>query len=319
LAAGLGSISRFSLVPPMTILKVRHTTTYSYRRAVSFGQHRILFRPRDSYDQRLLNYELMVTPLPSDLHWIHDPFGNCVAIASFETDAKELRFESRIELDHTPQEGPRFRASRRAKTWPMVYDPDTLPDLEACIRRHYPDQGEVERWALEFVSAGRRTDVAHLLASMTLAIHDSFDYSRRLERGTQPPTETLSSRRGTCRDFALLMMEAARSLGLAARFVTGYIYVPSRDVAGLRGGGATHAWVQVFLPGAGWVEFDPTNGIVGNRDLIRVGVARDPYQALPLYGTYAGRRADFLGMTVEVHVTSPEADRSLADIASAPS
>ena len=107
------------------------------------------------------------------------------------------------------------------------------------------------------------------------------------------------------------MMEACRSLGFAARFVTGYIYVPSRDGSINRGGGATHAWCQVFVPGAGWVEFDPTNGIVGNRDLIRVGVARDPRQAIPLSGTYAGRKDDPMGMTVQVNVTTADAAGAL--------
>ena len=293
----------------MTVL---HVTTYSYGRPVAFGEHRILFRPRDSYDQRLLHCELSMSPAPADLHWIHDAFGNCVAIAEFEGKAAELRFETTIALDHTPQEGPRFRTANRAKSWPLVYDPETVPDLEACMRRHYPDSGEVEHWARQFVRAGRRTDVSHLLAAMTNAIHEGFTYSRRTDPGTQPPLVTLTSETGSCRDFALLMMEAARSLGLAARFVTGYIYVPSADGGGSRGGGATHAWVQVFLTGAGWVEFDPTNGIVGNKDLIRVAVARDPYQALPLHGTFVGKRADALGMSVAVDVTTAGA----ADFAS---
>jgi transglutaminase-like putative cysteine protease len=115
---------------------------------------------------------------------------------------------------------------------------------------------------------------------------------------------TLKVGSGTCRDFALLMMEAVRSLGLAARFVSGYLYSPGRDRGGHVGGGSTHAWVRVYLPGAGWVEFDPTNGIVGNRDLIRVAVARDPGQALPLHGTWTGFPSDSLGMAVEVSVTS---------------
>jgi transglutaminase-like putative cysteine protease len=100
------------------------------------------------------------------------------------------------------------------------------------------------------------------------------------------------------------MMEAVRALGLAARFVSGYIYVPDRDGPTRLGGGSTHAWCQVYLPGAGWVEFDPTNGIVGNADLIRVAVARDPGQAIPLTGTWYGEPGDDLGMTVEVQVTS---------------
>jgi len=291
----------------MTVLRVNHVTTYSYSQPVGFGEHRILFRPRDSYDQRLLHCELSMSP-PADLHWIHDAFGNCLAIAEFAERAAELRFETVIVLDHTPQEGPRFRTASRAKSWPLIYDPETMPDLEACMRRHYPDDGEVERWARRFVHSGRRTDVSHLLATMTHSIHEGFTYSRRTRPGTQTPQFTLSTRTGSCRDFALLMMEAARSLGLAARFVTGYIYVPAVDGAASRGGGATHAWVQVFLTGAGWVEFDPTNGIVGNKDLIRVGVARDPNQALPLHGTFNGKRGDALGMRVDVDVTTVDAD-----------
>jgi transglutaminase-like putative cysteine protease len=140
--------------------------------------------------------------------------------------------------------------------------------------------------------------------TMCYAIHESFSYSRRTEAGTQSPLTTLRLRRGTCRDFAVLMMEAVRLLGFAARFVTGYIYVADRDGSTTLGGGSTHAWVQVYLPGAGWVEFDPTNGIVGNRDLIRVAVARDPRQAIPLTGSYQGRAKDDLGMSVQVNVTT---------------
>ena len=139
---------------------------------------------------------------------------------------------------------------------------------------------------------------------MTYAIKDRFTYIARDEPGTQDPLLTLQLGSGSCRDFALLMMEAVRSLGLAARFVSGYLFVPDKDGPGRVGGGATHAWLEVYLPGAGWVEFDPTNGIVGNRDLIRVAVVRDPRQAVPLSGSWTGRASDLLGMTVEVGVTS---------------
>lgn len=288
----------------MTILRVRHITTYAYRQPVGFGEHRVLFRPRDSYDQRLLMADIDVSPTPSSLHWIHDVFGNCVAIVNFEEKARELRFETNIVLDHSPDTAPRFRTRRRAKSWPLQYDTEDLPDLEPSMRRHYPDEGgHIEKWARQFVKPEGTTDTGHLLGTMTMAIREGFTYSRRTNPGTQPPTQTMATRTGTCRDFALLMMEACRALGLAARFVTGYIYVPSRDGSVTRGGGATHAWCQVYLPGAGWVEFDPTNGIVGNKDLIRVGVARDPRQAIPLSGTYAGKKEDPMGMTVQVNVT----------------
>ena len=143
----------------------------------------------------------------------------------------------------------------------------------------------------------------NLLRSMTLGIKKDFLYTRRVEKGVQSPSETLQSRRGSCRDFAVLMMEAARSLGMAARFVSGYIFVPSTETSSTLGGGATHAWMQAYLPGAGWIDFDPTNSIIGNRNLIRVAVAWDPEQVLPLWGTFTGAASSFLGMDVTVSVT----------------
>ena len=290
----------------MNILRVHHVTQYNYRRAVGFGRHRLLFRPRDSYDQRLLQSTLTVSPEPSDLFWVHDAFGNCVAVADFSCEADALRFETDIVLEHTPLLSPHFRADQEAKTWPFTYDDETLPDLSPSMRRQYPDDRITEAWAQRFVGPVGPTDTARLLEDMTLAVKADFTYSRRLNKGTQPPNVTLSSGVGTCRDFALLMIEAVRSLGFAARFVTGYIYVAAQDTHESLGGGATHAWAQVFLPGAGWVEFDPTNGIIGNRDLIRVGVTRDPRQALPLWGTHTGTSEDSLGMTVDVRVTTVE-------------
>jgi transglutaminase-like putative cysteine protease len=173
----------------------------------------------------------------------------------------------------------------------------------------------VERWVRRFLRKGRPTDTGMLLMTLTYAFKESFTYERRSEPGTRPPALTLKLGRGSCRDLALLMIEGLRALGLAARFVSGYLYVPARDGARYRGGGSTHAWVQVYLPGAGWVEFDPTNAIVGNRDLIRVAVARDPAQAVPLSGSYFGDAGDFLDMAVEVSVRSaaaPVEDAGLA-------
>ena len=289
----------------MSILQVHHVTTYTYRRPVGFGQHRLMFRPRDSYDQRLLQSELTIFPEPEDLFWVHDVFNNCIAVADFGEPSDTLRFETRIVLDHTPQNALHFRMDEPARQWPFEYDVEDRPDLASWQMRQYPDDGGVtEAWARRFVSPNGPTDTARLLESLTHAIRADFKYIRRGNPGTQTPEMTLYSLSGTCRDYALLMIEAVRSLGFAARFVTGYIYIPSRDTGELLGGGATHAWVQVFLPGAGWVEFDPTNGIVGNRDLIRVGVTRTPYQAIPLWGSHTGSRMDSLGMDVQVNVTT---------------
>jgi transglutaminase-like putative cysteine protease len=289
----------------MPILKVHHTTTYRYRRPVAFGEHRMMFRPRDSYDQRLIDSRLAIDPKPMTLRWIHDPFGNCVALAQFDRRAEELRFESTISLEHYPSRLPDFQMEEYAKTYPFEYEPDEMPDLQPAIVRRYPDpDNEVERWVRRFLRQGRATPTGKLLMTLTCAVPESFTYTRRSESGTQDPVTTLRTKRGTCRDFALLMMEGVRALGLAARFVSGYLYVPPRGDDLRVGGGSTHAWCQVYLPGAGWVEFDPTNGIIGNRDLVRVAVARDPSQAIPLSGTYWGDAADELGMDVSVDVTS---------------
>jgi transglutaminase-like putative cysteine protease len=293
----------------MTLLTVRHITTYRYREPVSFGEHRMMFRPRDSHDQKLLEARLDISPAPASVRWVHDVFGNCVTIVDFgRTEAEEIRFESNIWLDHTPSNSPDFQIEDGARSYPFVYDAQEMADLAPAIARQYPDpDGEVERWVRRFLRKGRPTDTGMLLMTLTYAFKESFSYERRSEPGTRPPALTLKLGRGSCRDLALLMIEALRALGLAARFVSGYLYVPARDGPRYRGGGSTHAWVQVYLPGAGWVEFDPTNAIVGNRDLIRVAVARDPAQAVPLSGSYFGDSDDFVDMTVEVRVRSAAA------------
>lgn len=287
----------------MTIYRVRHVTEYRYRRDVGFGRHQILYRPRDSYDQRLLHEELEVTPAPARVHWLHDVFGNCVAQVDFEARADRLRFETQIRVDHVQKPAPEFEVDAAALCYPFRYPEEEGADLASTVRPHYPDP-ELDRFARRFVKPGRGTPTGMLLMTLCFAIHESFRYRRRHEHGTQPPAETLARRSGTCRDFALLMMEAVRSLGFAARFVSGYVYVPDRDDVLIQGGGSTHAWCQVYLPGAGWVEFDPTNGIVGSRDLIRVAVARDPGQAVPLSGTFLGASSDYVGLDVQVAVTT---------------
>ncbi|MGZ9006181.1 MAG: transglutaminase-like domain-containing protein, partial [Burkholderiales bacterium] len=151
------------------------------------------------------------------------------------------------------------------------------------------------------------TGTHDVLAAMTRNVRKRFKYVSRVEEGIQDPLTTLRCKSGSCRDFAILMIEAVRSLGLAARFVSGYLHVRPSASRKHDGGGSTHAWVHVYIPGAGWMEFDPTNGILGNRDLIRVAVARDPIQAVPIWGTFAGDESDSLGLTVDVQITSESA------------
>jgi transglutaminase-like putative cysteine protease len=285
----------------MTIFTVHHTTTYYYRNPVRPGRHQLLFRPRDSFDQRLLGHRLIVSPAAAETRWIHDAFGNCLTLLDFDSKTTSLRFETEIQIDHTPEKAPDFRIEDYARTHPFAYDEEELPDLLPYIRPHHSD-AKIDAWLDKFVTRTATRPTGQLLMTLNEAVAQSFSYKRRSLRGTQTPAETILKQEGTCRDFALLMMEAARSLGFAARFVTGYVYVPDRDGPLRLGGGSTHAWCQIYVPGSGWVEFDPTNGIVGNRDLIRVGVSRTPSQAIPLSGSYWGDADDELGMEVSVNV-----------------
>jgi transglutaminase-like putative cysteine protease len=287
----------------MTVLTIRHVTVYRYRVPVGFGDHRMMFRPRDGYDQKVLDEVLTIVPEPTQIRWLHDVFGNFVTVARFDARAEELSFTSTIRLEHTPSNLADLQIEPEVTGYPFSYSQDELPDLMPFMTRRYPDRDNaVERWAARFLRRGRSNETGALLMTLTAAIKESFVYMRRSEHGVHEPGLTLRLGHGSCRDLALLMVEGVRALGFAARFVSGYLYVPARDNSEIRGGGATHAWCQVYLPGAGWVDFDPTNGIVGNRDLIRVAVARDPRQAMPLTGTWYGRAEASLGMSIEVIV-----------------
>ena len=174
-------------------------------------------------------------------------------------------------------------------------------------RRHDDGSGRLEAWARRFVRPVGRTTLATLLSDMTHAVRREFTYNLRLQGAPQTPGQTLESRTGSCRDYAMLMVEAARSLGLAAQFVSGYVYSASRK-SGRTGGGHTHAWARVYLPQAGWFDFDPTNGLIGSMDLIRVAAVAEPRQAIPLHGTWAGMKGAYEGMDVEVAIQTLETE-----------
>lgn len=292
----------------MKRLTIRHLTAYAYAAPVAFGEHRMMLRPRDSHDLRLVDATLAISP-PADIRWVHDVFGNSIAIARFAAPADQLTIESRLELERYALERPAFELDSVAARYPFIYSADERADLGRLLEPHHPDpKGQVTGWAKAFVR-GETTDTLALLSDINLGIKRGFRYEARDAEGTQTPLETIERGAGSCRDFALLMIEALRSLGFAARFVTGYLYDPAIDAAAsaLTGGGATHAWLDVYLPGAGWVEYDPTNGLVGSANLIRIAVARDASQAVPIAGSFTGRPGEMLGMRVEVEVRDVEA------------
>jgi transglutaminase-like putative cysteine protease len=214
------------------------------------------------------------------------------------SSAAELRFESAIYLDHAPSAFAAADIEDFARTHPFAYAAEERPGLApflAPLSRH----PELVRWATGFIRHDGPTDTYELLVDMTQTIRRTFKHMARHEKGIQDPVETLRLGSGSCRDVAVLMMAALRVLGIATRFVSGYLHLADDDDVT---GGNTHAWVQVYVPGPGWVDFDPSSGTVGNQNLVRVAVVRHPREAIPLQGTWIGRASDHLAMKVAVKV-----------------
>ncbi len=291
----------------MPRVQVTHATEYRYVAPVRLLAHRLMLRPRDSHDLRLLRTELAISPPAATTRWAHDVFGNSICYLTFPEDmaAEQLRIVSTLDLEHYPVR-ERLPLDPFAEVYPFGYSAEEAPDLARSIERHYPDPDrQIDAWAHRFLVTEGQTRTMPMLIAITRAIKAEFIYESRQAEGTHDPLVTLSTGRGACRDLALFMMEAVRSLGLAARFVSGYLYDESlvQSSTPMIGGGTTHAWCEVYLPGAGWVEFDPTNGLVAGRNLIRVCVARTPQQAVPIAGSFLGLTGAFAGMDVDVSVS----------------
>jgi transglutaminase-like putative cysteine protease len=287
----------------MPILRIRHVTTYHYHQPVAFGEHRMMLRPRDDRDQKILESELEITPTPRELAWTRDRFGNHVATAYFAEPAAELRFDSSIRLDHAPGGFHAADIEDYARAYPFSYRAEDWLGLKRFILP-LSLQPELTRWSDRFFHIDGSADTHALLVDMTQTIRRTFKHIGRPEKGIQDALLTLALGSGSCRDLAVLMIAALRARGIAARFVSGYVHLADDvvddedDVTG----GNTHAWVQVYVPGPGWVDFDPSSGIVGNQNLIRVAVAHHPREAIPLQGTWYGSASDHLAMKVAVKV-----------------
>ncbi len=226
----------------MTILNARHTTVYRYRRPVRLGDHRLMLRPRDSHDLSLIR-----TSLNFSVRWIYDLFGNSVAIASFAEPATELRIESGLQLETYVEERPRSEIAPEAATYPFIYSADDRIDFGRMLERHHPNpSGRPGAWARALVR-GNRTDTMALLADLNAGVKSWISYQSRETEGTQTPAETLNRGWGSCRDLALLLIEAARCLGFGARIVTGYLHNRSTDNGDTTsiGAGTTHAWAEI--------------------------------------------------------------------------
>jgi transglutaminase-like putative cysteine protease len=292
----------------MTAFNIRHKTVYRYRRPVMLGNHRLQLRPRESRDLRIVSADIAVTPAGA-LTWANDVFGNAIATVGFSTPTDSLIVDSRVALEHQAKPWPLLEIASSATAYPFRYSDDERSDLGALLVPQYHDpEGRLLKWAQGFV-CGHPTDTLALLKDLNGAISAWIFYQERFDEGTQSPLVTLDRGWGSCRDIALLLIEAARSLGFGARIVSGYLADRNGvtgSMTGSAGAGSTHAWAEIYLPGAGWVTFDPTNRTIGDFSLIPVAVARDIKQVVPVSGSFVGATDDFLDMTVEVAIRAAD-------------
>ncbi|MEY1557907.1 transglutaminase domain-containing protein [Yoonia sp. R2331] len=285
----------------MPTITIAHTTTYRYRTAVVLGPHRLMLRPRETRDITLTAFDLEITPT-ARLDWSHDVAGNAIVIANFDAATDTLSIRSHTTAILTAPEWPVFPIAAAATSYPFLYSAEDWTDLGALSAPQYQDDaGRLSSWVEQFVMR-RPTDTLSLLKDVSNGITAQITYEIRESEGTQGPLETLDRGCGSCRDFAVLFAEAIRTLGFGARLVSGYLYDPSDDQHGSAGSGSTHAWVEVFVPGAGWIPFDPTNRSVGSTNLIPVAVARNISQVAPVTGSFQGEGTNLLSMEVVVRV-----------------
>jgi transglutaminase-like putative cysteine protease len=298
---GFDAATRLEL--SLITLKIHHRTTYRFHEQVTLWPHRLMLRPRESRDLHLISSNITVTPAAT-VTWAHDVFGNAVATATFQTLAESVVIDSVAELQLDAAAWPVFDIAASAISYPFRYSDDEWTDLGALATQQYSDnETRLRRWAQGFVRSSP-TDTLSLLKDLSAGVAQATRYQSREDEGTQSPSDTLDRGWGSCRDFAVLFVEAARSLGFGARIVSGYLYNPDRQSVGSSGAGSTHAWAEIFVPGAGWISFDPTNRGMGGSNLIPVAVVRDIRQAMPVSGSFVGTTNAFAGMSVEVLVTS---------------
>jgi transglutaminase-like putative cysteine protease len=284
-------------------LSIHHQTTYSYRGPLDFNPHRLMLRPRESRNLRLFSHDLTTTPAAT-VTWAHDVFGNTVATAVFHETSDTLIIDSTAELTLDIDQWPVFDIAASAAHYPFLLTEDDMTDLGALRLQSYLDStGQLREWAQGFV-AGNPTGTLALLKDLCAGVAERVTYEVREEEDAQSPEQTLARSRGSCRDIAVLFVDAVRSLGFGARIVSGYLYDPDQKVLGSSGSGSTHAWAEVYVPGAGWITFDPTNRSVGGFNLIPVAVARHIRQTMPVSGSFVGDKDSFQRMDVRVDVTS---------------
>ncbi len=282
----------------MKRLRITHVTEYRYHEPVSFGAHRAFIRPREGHDVHIQGSLLKITP-KAKVRWFRDMYGNSIAVLEFAETSNLLRIFSELDVAHYDENPLDFIIDPEAVAYPFRYPIDEQAELIPYRLSAYPRDGAaLKEWLFQFYKPGQLIGTFDLLSALNTAIFRQFAYSRREEPGIQSPAFTLRCGTGSCRDFATLMMEAARHWSFGARFVSGYLQTP----VGSNQHGATHAWTEIYIPGAGWRGFDPTNNVLAGSQHVSVAVHRDPEKVAPVSGSWNGPPGAAAGLHVDVQV-----------------
>jgi len=288
------------------LLSIEHTTTYRYAHPVKFGPHKLMVRAIEAHDVQIRKSGLTIS-VPHRIRWLCDIFGNSVAVVELLEKASALTINSTLQVEQYNTNPFDFVLEPQALELPIHYRAEEAHDVAPFLRRHHPgDEDAVRSWIRPFLKADGTAKTLDFFYALSKSVPIAFQYNVREEPGVQSPGKTLSLRAGSCRDFALLFMEAARLLGVAARYVSGYVCRADAGGTLAQASDSTHAWVELYLPGAGWKGIDPTCGILAADSHVRTAVTRSPEQAVPVSGTFGGAPSDYLGMDVTVNAVREE-------------
>jgi len=282
----------------MKQIRILHQTAYFYRAPVQLGPHRALMRPREGHDLQIVAAKLEITP-QAHVRWLRDIYGNSITVLTFGEPTQQFSLQSDITVMLQDESSVECLLDPSATSYPFQYAANEQVEIVPFRLPSYPHDGPaVQKWLLDLYQPGQLINTWDLLDKLNTRIFKSFQYRYRPEYGVQLPCTTLNLGSGSCRDYAVFMMEAARHWGFASRFVTGYIQMAEGQH------GATHAWTEIYLPGAGWRGYDPTNNKRAGSEHVSVAVAREQDKASPLSGAWEGPADAFDRMEVSVQVVS---------------
>jgi uncharacterized protein (DUF2126 family)/transglutaminase-like putative cysteine protease len=276
---------------------LNHRTEYRYDKAVSLGPQVVQLRPAAHCRTPILSYSLSVTPTDHLLNWQLDPYHNHLARLLFSSKTNEFLVEVDLVAELSPFNPFDFFLEPGVEDYPFEYAPELAQDLEPYLSVDPP--GPLVQAFLNRVSTERRSTIGFLV-DLNQSVRNEIDYLERLDPGVQTCEQTLEKRVGSCRDSAWLLVQVLRHLGIAARFVSGYLIQLAPDESELVGStgpqidsAALHAWTEAFLPGAGWIGMDPTSGLLAGEGHIPLVCTPNASRAAPIEGTVEPATVDF--------------------------